>query len=135
MAIAFFPKPGTVLICDFQGYIVPEIIKRRPVVVISPTHLKRPKLFTVVPLSTTAPDPVLKYHYKLIGNPVPGGEPVEVWAKCDLVATVSVERLDRVKLGRGRYEVGHISMEQVRAIRRAALVAIGVDLDDPRTYI
>ena len=51
-----------------------------------------------------------------------------------MVATVSFERLDRVKLGRGNYQTGAVSIEQVKAIRRAALVALGIDLQDPRTY-
>lgn len=134
MPILFRPKPGCVLYCDFTGYIAPEMVKSRPVVIISPAHIARQNLVTVVPLSTTAPDPVQKYHYKLTGNPIPGNASIEVWAKCDMVATVSFERLDRVKLGRGNYQTGAVSIEQVKAIRRAALVALGIDLQDPRTY-
>ena len=134
MPILFRPKPGCVLFCDFRGYIEPEMIKSRPVVVISPSHMERADLVTVVPLSTTPPNPVQKYHYKLIGNPIPGNSEIEVWAKCDMVATVAFARLDRVKLGRGNFQVGAVSIEQVKAIRRAALVALGVDLSDPRTY-
>ena len=86
MAITFHPKPGQVLFCDFSGYVFPEIVKTRPVVVVSPSHLARPGLVTVVPLSTTVPDPVRSYHYKLQGNPVPGSTAAETWAKCDLFA-------------------------------------------------
>lgn len=116
-----------VLQCDFRGYMVPEIVKSRPVVIISPNHLNRPGLFTVVPLSTTPPDPVCPYHYKLIGNPIPG-ESAEVWAKCDLVASVSRARLDRVKIARGNYQIGHISMEQIREIRLCVARSIGVEV-------
>jgi uncharacterized protein YifN (PemK superfamily) len=49
-----------------------------------------------------------------------------VWAKCDLICSVCVDRLDRIKLSRGQYETGHISMDQVRAIRNAAAISIGV---------
>lgn len=134
MPITFHPKPGQVLYCDFKGYVAPEIVKNRPVVIISPSHLIRPGLVTVVPLSTTPPNPIRTYHYKLHGNPIPGTEAVEVWAKCDLLASVSLERLDRVKIARGDYRVGAISMEQVKAIRRACLAALGVDLANPMTY-
>jgi uncharacterized protein YifN (PemK superfamily) len=127
MAITFFPKAGMVLICDFGGYRVPEIVKARPVAVISPNHMRRPGLVTVVPLSTTAPRPVCDYHHRLTGNPIPGDSATEVWAKCDLVATVSIERLDRIRLGRGRYEVGHVGMEQVRAMRRCAARSFGIE--------
>ena len=36
MGIQFRLKPGTVLYCDFNGYISPEMLKCRPVVVVSP---------------------------------------------------------------------------------------------------
>lgn len=114
--------------------MVPEIVKTRPVVIVSPAHLIRPGLVTVVPLSTTPPEPVQPYHYKLLGNPIPGSDAPETWAKCDLFASVSLERLDRVKLGRGDYRVGAVSTEQVKAIRRACLAALGIDLSNPRTY-
>jgi uncharacterized protein YifN (PemK superfamily) len=123
-----------VLICDFDGYISPEIIKKRPVVVVSPSHLRRPGLVTVIPLSTTPPNPVERYHYRLTGNPVPGSDAAEVWAKCDLIATVCIERLDRVKFGRRQYEIGRVGPDQVRRMRLAALASLGIDLEDPRTY-
>jgi uncharacterized protein YifN (PemK superfamily) len=127
MAITFFPKAGYVLLCDFYGYVAPEMVKRRPVVVISPNHLHRPGLVTVVPLSTTVPDPICDYHYEMKGNPVPGSSKPGTWAKCDMVAVVSVERLDRFKIERGRFESGHVSMDQVRLIRRGVVLSLGFD--------
>ena len=54
--ITFHPKPGHVLICDFNtGFRPPEMVKKRPVVVISES---RQQLVTVVPLSTTEPNPI-----------------------------------------------------------------------------
>jgi len=114
--------------------MVPEIVKTRPVVIVSPAHLARPGLVTVVPLSTTPPDPVRHYHYRLQGNPIPGSTETEVWAKCDLFASVSLERLDRVKLGRGEYRTGAVSMDQLKAIRRACMFALGIDPANPMTY-
>ncbi len=128
MALTFHPKPGVVLVCDFAGYVAPEMIKRRPVVVVSPAHLRRPNLLAVVPLSTTPPDPIAPYHYRLSGNPVPGSDATEVWAKCDMLATVRLERLDRFRIERGRYEIGYVSMEQVRAIRACVALSIGLDV-------
>jgi uncharacterized protein YifN (PemK superfamily) len=128
VAITFHPKAGAVLVCDFRGYIAPEIVKTRPVVVLSPNHVRRPGLVTVVPLSTTAPLHVEPYHYLLQGNPVPGSDADAVWAKCDLLATVSVERLDRKKIGRGRYVVGYVSMDQVRAMRNCAAISFGLEI-------
>lgn len=129
MAITFHPKPGNVLMCDFRGYVAPEIVKIRPVVIISPAHLRRPGLVTVVPLSTTPPDPVELYHYRLRGNPMPGSNALEVWAKCDLVATVRFDRLDRFKLGRGKFEGGAVAMDQVRAIRRCVAISLGLEVE------
>lgn len=126
MAITIYPKAGMVLVCDFHGYRAPEIIKRRPIVVISPNHLHRPGLCTVVPLSTTPPVPLEGYHVPLPAATVPGGER-DCWAKCDLVATVCRDRLDRVRLGRGEYRIGYVSTEVVNALRRAAALSFGVD--------
>lgn len=37
MALRFHPKPGTILMCDFDtGFQVPEMVKKRPVIVLSP---------------------------------------------------------------------------------------------------
>lgn len=116
------------LVCDFRGYVEPEIVKTRPVVVVSPNHMRRPGLVTVIPLSTTAPLKIEPYHYLLEGNPVPGSGAERVWAKCDLVATVSVERLDRKKVSRGNYAVGYVSMDRVRAMRRCAAISFGLEL-------
>jgi uncharacterized protein YifN (PemK superfamily) len=135
VALLIYPKAGMVLACDFRGYILPEIVKTREVVVISPNHLIRPKLCTVVPLSTSRPEPICDYHYRLNGNPIPGDDAEEIWAKCDLVATVSYDRLDRVKLrGTRNYQVGYLSMDQVRHIRLAVARSIGLDPADPATY-
>jgi uncharacterized protein YifN (PemK superfamily) len=127
MALSVYPKAGMVVACNFHGYVEPEMIKVRPVVVISPNHLRRPGLCTIIPLSTTAPDPIEPYHYKLAASPFPH-EPELAWAKCDMVATVSVLRLDRVKLGRGKYQIYYVSMDTVRAMRRCACLSFGIDL-------
>lgn len=113
--------------CNFSGFVAPEMIKTRPVVVISPNHMQRPGLVAVVPLSTTAPVPEQNYHYRLTGNPVPGSNAV-AWAKCDMVVSVRLDRLDRFRLDRCNYVTGHISMEQVREIRIKAAYSLGVDL-------
>lgn len=125
MPITFHPKAGMVLICDFAGFKVPEMVKARPVVVISPNHLVRPGLVTVVPLSTTLPNPIEPHHVQLKGSPIPGKAAGDVWAKCDMISCVSLGRMDRIKVDRGNYGVGHISMQQVNAIRAAAAASFG----------
>jgi len=98
MALTFHPHPGIVLICDFNtSFKVPEMIKRRPVVVISPRPRRSNQLCTIVPLSTTAPNPVEPFHHRMDPRSLLerlAGK--ETWAKCDMLATVSLERLDRV---------------------------------------
>lgn len=125
MPIKFYPKAGMVLICDFSGYMTPEIVKKRPVVVISPNKLNRPGLCTVIPLSKTAPHVKQPYHL-LLDDPVNSSNVNGVWAKCDLVATVSVERLDRIKYARGKYKVGKVSHEVILQIRVCASHALGI---------
>jgi hypothetical protein len=58
-------RPGAIVICDFsEGFRPPEMVKIRPVVVISPRR-RTAQLVTVVPLSSVAPLPVQPWHYQL----------------------------------------------------------------------
>jgi mRNA interferase MazF len=96
MAIEHHPKIGTVLVCDFQpGFREPEMVKRHPVIVVSPRLRKRDGLCTVVPLSTTPPNDVMPYHYKIIfAPPLPAPyHAAEQWVKADMLATVGFHRL------------------------------------------
>jgi uncharacterized protein YifN (PemK superfamily) len=130
MPLQFQPKPRSIVYCDFSGFIEPEIIKRRPVVVLA-VHKRNSKLVTVVPLSTTAPDQVEAHHYRLRQNPIPGEQTTEVWAKCDMLAVVSIERLDLVRTARGpdgrrKYLTLQIGQDQFDAIRRGVVSALGL---------
>lgn len=130
MPLSFQPKPRSVVYCDFKGFIEPEIIKRRPVIVVA-AHKRNSRLVTVVPLSTTAPNPVEEHHYRLRQNPIPGAQEKVVWAKCDMVAVVSIERLDLVRTGRGpdgkrQYLRLQIGQDQFDAIRLGVASALGL---------
>jgi uncharacterized protein YifN (PemK superfamily) len=70
MALLYQPRPGEVVMCDFHGYVVPEMVKRRPVVVLARNRQNR-QLVTVVPLSTTRPDPLGAQHHQLAQSPLP----------------------------------------------------------------
>jgi uncharacterized protein YifN (PemK superfamily) len=130
MSLWFQPKPRSVLYCDFAGFRVPEMTKRRPVVVLR-AHKRNGKLVYVVPLSTTAPDPPQPYHYRFVVSPVIHTVPMEAWAKCDMVAVVSTERLTaarrhRESNGRSRPDLlPKISEEELAAIRRCVAIAFG----------
>lgn len=94
MTTPFHIKTGQVLICNFDGYIAPEIEKTRPVVVISRSSTHNRKLCTIVPLSTTAPFPVEAWHIPVSNLQLPQWQSnAQVWAKCDLIYTVSFARL------------------------------------------
>lgn len=70
--LQFHPHPGTVLICDFTtGFQKPEMIKKRPVVVLSPRPRRKTQLCTVIPLSTTKPLPIESHHHCLDSASLP----------------------------------------------------------------
>ncbi|MFZ4526570.1 MAG: type II toxin-antitoxin system PemK/MazF family toxin [Chlorobium sp.] len=91
MNLSYHPKQGTIVICDFKGFVAPEMVKRRPVVIVSPRMRQREGLCTIVPLSTTPPNDSEAYHYKLYINPVlPKPYDAEFhWVKADMIYTVS----------------------------------------------
>ena len=55
MPISFHPRAGQMFMCDFTGFQPPEMVKVRPVVVISPKLPFRAEIVTIVPISLTAP--------------------------------------------------------------------------------
>ncbi|MBB6155786.1 uncharacterized protein YifN (PemK superfamily) [Pseudomonas sp. JAI115] len=127
MPLLYQPKEGSVLICDFRGFEVPEMVKIRPVVVIR-KHRSNSLLVTVVPLSTTAPDCVLEHHLELASHLQ--GARSTCWAKCDMVATVSLARLDRIRSkdrhGKRVYLISHLATDEFYAIKTAVRKALGV---------
>lgn len=96
MPLGFHPPVGTVVICDYStGFKEPEMVKRRLAVVISPKLKRRNDLCTVVPLSTTPPDPAEEYDCQ-VTLPKEPPEPYEgriKWVKADMIATVAYRRL------------------------------------------
>ncbi|OSI13746.1 hypothetical protein BWD09_12660 [Neisseria dentiae] len=123
MALKFQPQERCVVICDFRGYEVPEMIKKRPVVVIA-KHKHNSQLVSIVPLSSTEPSIYDNYHHKMSNNPLPDKQHIECWAKCDMVATVSLNRLDRYKPANGQRCVPQISYEDFQAIKSAVANAL-----------
>ena len=128
MTIAFQPQAGAVVRCDFRGMIAPEMLKMRDVVVIA-KHKQNAKLVTVVPLSASAPDRPQPYHHQLAADPRPDGDSMHpIWAKCDMVYTVSLERLEmhytRTRRG-GRQSVRvQLPPQDFDAIRRCVAIAL-----------
>jgi uncharacterized protein YifN (PemK superfamily) len=134
MPIHFPVAPGTILLCDYRGFRAPEMVKRRPVVVISPRLPHRDMLCSVVPLSTTAPSKDLPYVCRLdlpIALPAPFDTERVCWAKADMVATVSFSRLDLFRTardfsGKRRYLRPRLPDEDLRRVRAAVLHGLGL---------
>ncbi|MES1947443.1 hypothetical protein C84B14_08842 [Salinisphaera sp. C84B14] len=133
MTLMFHPDQGTVLICDFStGFKAPEMVKKRPVVIVSPRRRQGSPLYTVVPLSTTPPTPVEPYHHQIDPKSLPGqlGRK-QTWAKCDMLNTVSLDRLDRVLIrqanGKRLYTSGMLTRDDWQSIRQCLRYALDLD--------
>lgn len=98
MGIKHPPPLKAVMICDFSagGFRPPEMVKRRPVIVVNARLPYRDGLATVVPLSGTESKDTIKYHCKIeFADELPHPFPEKVWwVKCDMVSSVAFERLD-----------------------------------------
>lgn len=130
MALGFHPDPGVIVVCNYQtGFVVPEMVKTRPVVVVSPRFRNRPGLCTVVPLSSVEPTPIERYHHRISEGAYPPARG-PMWAKCDMLATVSLARLDRIRTkdpaGKRLYVVYQMPEEDMELIRHGICHALGL---------
>lgn len=138
MALTVHPEIGTVLICNYDsGFRAPEMTKIRLCVVVSPRLKRRDNLCTVVPLSTTAPEPVEEYHHLVtLPRDIHKYEGREKWAKCDMLATVSFSRLTMPYEQRVAYDSGRkfISMrlndDDLQGVRNCVRRALGFDVEN-----
>lgn len=134
MPIQFAVKPKTILLCDYDlgGFRPPEMVKRRPAVVLVGLLPRRGNLHTVVPLSGTESDPRNRYHCRIdLEAPLPHPfAETAWWVKADMVATVGFDRLDLFRSARDQYgkrkylnsiRVSDAQFEQIRQAVRAAL--------------
>lgn len=133
MPILFHPKIGTVVLFGFQkGFVAPEMVKRRPAIVISPHLPARKGLCTVVPISTEVPRIVMPYHVELpnLSLPAPWDEGPN-WAKADMVYSVSFSRVDlfrssRDETGKRIYGTDTLPPEDFLRLRKAVLCGLGL---------
>lgn len=135
MSIRYAVSPGTLLLCDYArgGFVPPEMVKRRPAIVVSPRLPHRDGLCAVVPLSTTAPTHDVPYIVEMTLEPAlpsPFDSPV-MWAKCDMVATVSFERLDLFRSGRDqqgkrKYLTRKLDAETLERIMNGVRAGLGI---------
>lgn len=86
--------------CDFEkGFQEPEMVKKRPVILLTKATQK---LVTVVPLSTTPPDPQQDYHCFIEKKYLPNTSYFQrgagCWVKGDMLYTVSFARLEQIRV-------------------------------------
>lgn len=131
LTVISHPQAGTIVRVDLsEGFRAPEMVKRRPCIVLSPPIPGRQNLCAIVPLSTSAPRSVMDHHLKLKFDPVlphPYSSP-EMWVKGDMVLTVAFHRLrllfSHTDHGQRVYDVrvlGPVTLERVRACVRSGL--------------
>lgn len=133
MPIKYHPDQGSILICDFKGFVAPEMVKRRPVIVISPRFRSRANLCTVIPLSTTEPRPAAGYHFELnLEQPLPSPYgATQMWAKADMICAVSFARLDlpfhgKDDKGNRIYDQRKLSGDQLQELLCCTLTGMGL---------
>ena len=127
MPIQFYPRAGQILVCDFSGFLPPEMCKVRPVIVVSPRLPHRSEIVTVVPISTTAPTHDLPFVVNLSKNYHPGeADDLPCWAKCDMVMNIGRFRLDGFKVGRRRWENPQATGDDLEAVRQGVIHGLGM---------
>ena len=96
MSLQFQPCFGQILICDFpKEFAMPEMVKRRPVICVSPKMRNRYGIATIVPLSTTKPARSSPFDVEItLDHQISPNYPeLTCWAKCDMLYTLSYSRL------------------------------------------
>ena len=95
--LKFQPKAGSVIYCDYKGFVAPEMVKKRPVIVVS-KHKHNSKLLAVVPISTTEPTEILDYHLEVDSQFCSANlSGDKSWVKCDMFNVVSLDRLNLIR--------------------------------------
>jgi mRNA interferase MazF len=132
MSLNFHPRAGQAVMCDFTGFNVPEMVKPRPVVVVSPRLPNRAEIVAVVPISLTAPIKPTLYKVRLSKNYHPQ-EPDDLacWAACDMVMNLGLYRLAGFKIGRRKWAWPQMTGDDLIAVKRGVLRGLGLDLLPP----
>ncbi|MFG6589995.1 type II toxin-antitoxin system PemK/MazF family toxin [Sulfitobacter sp. 1A12157] len=134
MAIKYDVRQRTVLLCDYSrgGFQPPEMVKRRPAIVVSPRLRHRTGLLTVVPLSTSPPDRIEDYHCRIeLPYSLPNFPQTICWVKADMLATVGFGRLDlfrtdRDHTGKRKYLTPRISEHEFEKVVASLKAALGI---------
>ena len=133
MTVITHPTPGTIVRVDLNdGFRPPEMVKRRPCIILSPPLPNRAQLCTVVPLSTTPPNRLYPHHLELLLDPPlpPPYDSPRMWVKADIVLTVAFHRL-RLLLansngGQRVYDVRVLEPEIFRRVQDCVRAGLGL---------
>ena len=133
--ITYHPKRWEMLFCDFSdGFKPPEMVKNRLVIVVVAEQKHNPGLCTVIPISATEPTPLKPYHHEMDSLSLPDNfRNKRMWAKCDMINTVSTSRLRKARLGRNRktgkriYYSGTAVFVDIQGVTRAMLHALKLE--------
>ncbi|WP_292386836.1 type II toxin-antitoxin system PemK/MazF family toxin [Mesorhizobium sp.] len=124
------------MVCDYsEGFVEPEMVKRRPALVLCPRIRARAGLCTVVALSTTPPEQTMPYHCEIelpFALPPPFDSKT-VWIKGDMVNAVGFHRIDLFRLGKDaagkrRYLMTPVGGEILLQARRCILHGLGLSM-------
>ncbi len=108
------------------------MVKRRPVIVVSPRFRTRDGLCTVVPLSTSEPEQVAAYHTCISFDP-PLEAPYDAtkhWVKADMIYTVGFHRLyllfkRKDQSGRRVYDMRTLDPDVLNKVQSCVLAGLG----------
>ncbi|MEB1300990.1 type II toxin-antitoxin system PemK/MazF family toxin [Xanthomonas campestris pv. campestris] len=135
MSLTHHPQPGEIFYCKFPDeYMHGEMIKTRPVIVLSKQLTGRPRLVNIVPISMTPPDPVGPHHVLVGAAYMPKrlrDRAGDRWVKCDMIYTMSLDRLELVTghrdaRGKRTYDKGALPPALLREIRVAIASCLGI---------
>lgn len=124
--IRYVPPPGKVVMCDFSFLRKPEMQKERRAIVLSTPSASGVGRCIVVPVSMTPSAHPNPHHYRF----EPGAYPffhssAPVWATCDHIYTVSLERMWRVNVQR-RPCLPSVSQSDLDGVRAMAGTSLGL---------
>lgn len=120
------PGSGSVVMCHFGHLMPPEMQKERRTIVVSTRSGSGHHRCAVVPVSKTRARRTNRYHLEFPAGRYPFFHPTEpVWAVCDHVYTVALNRLWQVNIDR-RPHIPHISGDDLMSVRNLLGMALGI---------
>jgi uncharacterized protein YifN (PemK superfamily) len=119
LPVKFVPGPGRVVMCDFTHLKKPEMQKERRAIVVSTKSASGSGRCTVVPVSKLPSKEPNPHHFEFAGGSYPFFHTTApVWAVCDHVYTVSLERLWAVNVGLKPQPNARISDQHLAEVRK-----------------